>query len=187
MDGNISFLEMITLNKIIKSYLPFNLFEIVTFDGRNALNMAANCPEEAKVYTLDLPKESLNSTKLPIVPEDKKYIDKKALGNVYHGTDVEHKITQLYGDSALFDFSAFSNTMDFIFIDGSHSYEYVLNDSLKAIKMLRRNRGIIFWHDYDTPYWYGVTKALNELYEKGSEFKQVVRIKGTSFVCLISA
>lgn len=187
VNGNISLLEMIVMNKIINIYSPINLFEIGTFDGRTTLNMAANCPKSAKVHTLDLPKENLDFTKLPIVSRDRQYIDKKFSGNVYRGTDVEHKISQLYGDSALFDFSPFNNTMDFVFIDGSHSYEYALNDLMKAIKMLRNNRGIILWHDYNSPYWYGVTRALNELYEKNIEFKQLAHIKGTSFACLILA
>ena len=43
--------------------------------------------------------------------------------------------------------------MDFIFVDGSHSYDYVLNDSRKALSLLRGGKGIILWHDY--PGWTG--------------------------------
>ena len=73
--------------------------------------------------------------------------------------------------------------MDFIFVDGSHSYEYVLNDSDKARKLLRDGRGVIVWHDYGD--WDGVTKALNELYSAGGDFKGVKHISGTPLACLI--
>ena len=36
--------------------------------------------------------------------------------------------------------------MDFIFVDGAHSYDYVKNDSQKAWQMLRSG-GIVAWHD----------------------------------------
>lgn len=73
--------------------------------------------------------------------------------------------------------------MDFVFIDGSHSYEYVLNDSKQAIKMLRNGKGVILWHDYDE--YAGVTRSLNKLYLENNKFKNLKRIKGTSLVCLI--
>lgn len=184
VDGNISFLKTIVINELIKRFNPKNIFEIGTFDGRSTLNMAANCAEETKIYTLDLPKDKLEFTKLQIVSDDKKYIDKKIIGAKYLGTKYKNKISQLYGDSATFDFSPFYNMVDFIFTDGSHSYEYLLNDSKQALKLLRNKQGIIIWHDYDTVWWDGVTRALNELYIEPNEFKNLKHICGTSFVCL---
>ena len=155
--GNISLLETIVIAKLVQLHKPSRLFEIGTFDGRTTLNMAANAPREAIVYTLDLPRDQLDSTKLPIVSGDKQYIDKPTSGSRYLGTDYGMKIVQLYGDSATYDLSPFFNEMDFVFIDGSHSYEYVMNDSRLALKLLRDGKGIILWHDYNTPYWEGVT------------------------------
>jgi predicted O-methyltransferase YrrM len=61
-------------------------------------------------------------------------------------------------DSAAFDPKPYENSMDFIFIDGAHSYEYVLNDSEKAWAMLRPG-GIAAWHDC-RPQNPGVVKYL---------------------------
>jgi len=182
-DGNISLLEMAVTARLIKLYNPGKIFEIGTFDGRTTLNMAANCSEETKIYTLDLPKDELHSTVLPLAHGDKGFIDKEVSGSRYSGTDYEKKITQLYGDSARFDLSPFLNAMDFVFIDGSHSYEYVLNDSKQALKLLRNGQGVILWHDYGK--WKGVTRALNELYSEVNEFKAAQHIEKTSLVCLI--
>jgi hypothetical protein len=181
--GNLALLEVIVIAKLTRYHNPDRLFEIGTFDGRTTLNMAANCPEDAKVYTLDLPGEQIHSTKLPVVPVEKIYIDKEISGSRYLGTDCEEKIVQLYGDSAIFDFSSFFDTIDFVFVDGSHSYEYALNDSERAIRLLRDGRGIILWHDYGQ--WDGVTRALNELYSKAGKFEDLKHIEGTSLVCLI--
>ena len=182
--GNVMPCEVIVIAQLVKSHAPDALFEIGTFDGRTALNMAANSHDQAEVYTLDLPKEQMDSTQLPIVPGERMYIDKEKSGSKYLGTDCEGKITQLYGDSATFDFSPFLNAMDFVFVDGSHSYEYGLSDSEKAIQLLRDGRGVIVWHDYGN--WEGITKALNELRSKGEPFQRLKHIRGTSLVCLIA-
>ena len=73
--------------------------------------------------------------------------------------------------------------MDFIFVDGSHAYDYVMNDSMIALKLLKEGKGVILWHDYIG--WVGVRKALSKLYERGGVFKDMKHIKGTSLVCLI--
>ena len=74
--------------------------------------------------------------------------------------------------------------MDFVFVDGSHSYEYVLNDSRLARRLLRKDGdGIIVWHDYGA--WRGVTRALNALYRRDSVFQGLKHIEGTTLVyCL---
>lgn len=182
-DGNISIPELMSINRAIGVHKPLNLFEIGTFNGRTTLNMASNCSKKSKVYTLDLPKEKLNSTNLPIDPGEKSFIDKEVIGSNYLGTVYEKKIIQLLGDSATFDFSCFNNKIDFIFIDGSHSYEYVLNDSKKALELLRDGQGVIMWHDYGR--WIGVTKALNKLYLKDERFKDLKHIQGTSLGYLL--
>lgn len=184
-DGNVSAGELAFVAKLVKRYSPKVIFEIGTFNGRTTLNIAANSLDDAKVYTLDLPREKIESTKLPITSGDKKFIDKDAIGSKFLGVDCQRKIIQLYGDSATFDFSPYYNSIDLVFIDGSHSYEYVLNDSKTAIKLLKHGKGIILWHDYESPAWPGVSEALNELFLLTSDFKGLKYIEGTSLVCLI--
>lgn len=176
--GNIAPLEIIAIVQLIRYSKPKMLFEIGTFDGRTTLNMGANSPEDAKIYTLDLPRDMIDNTKLAITSGEKRFIDKKASGLRFHGTEWGNKITQLYGDSATFDFSQFLDKMDFVFVDGSHSYEYVVNDSKMAVKLVKN--GIIVWHDYSV--WRGVSKALDELYSRSDDFKSLRHIQGTSLV-----
>lgn len=184
IDGNIGLLELIVINKLVRLSNPVNLLEIGTFDGRTTLNLAANSPDNARVYTLDLPADQLDAAKLPLTRGEKRYIRKGTSGSKYRGTDCERKIIQLYGDSAAFDFSPYVDRMDFIFIDGSHSYEYVRNDSKICLNLLNKTKGVIVWHDYMK--WQGVTQALNELYLNVPEFQGMRNINGTSLVCLIN-
>ena len=182
-DGNISLLELVIIVTFIRHYQPTTIFEIGTFDGRTSLNLAANAPPAARIFTLDLPSNQVDTTDLPIVFDDRALIEKQRSGGRFEGTNYDSIITQLYGDSAGFDFSPYLSGMDFIFIDGSHSYEYVLNDSKKALSLLRDGRGIILWHDYDG--FEGVTRGLNELYGRDKDFNDLRHIAGTSLAYLI--
>jgi predicted O-methyltransferase YrrM len=184
-DGNITLQELSVITALVKQTRPTRILEIGTFDGRTTLNMAINSPAEAQLFTLDLPKTQLDSTKLHITTGDRVFVDKPESGARFKSTEQARKITQLYGDSATFDFAPYFGTIDLVFLDGSHSYEYVLNDSRIGLKLLRDGRGVILWHDYTA--WPGVTRALNELHlNKGNPgqpaFTQLRHIKGTTLV-----
>ena len=87
------------------------------------------------------------------------------------------------GDSASFDYSAFRGKIDLVFIDASHTYSYVLDDSKIALDLLRKDRGIIIWHDYTS--WPGVTQALNELFVKETAFNQIKHLDSTTLAYMI--
>lgn len=182
-DGNVTLFELLVIAQLVRTRSPKALFEIGTFDGRTTLNMAANSPADAAVFTLDLPGELHAATALPLAESEKRYVIKKASGERFRGTDQEAKISQLLGDSAAFDFAPYRNAIDFVFVDGSHSRDYVKNDSLAAIALLRGGRGAIVWHDYDG--WPDVTRVLNDLHLSGKPFDKLFHIRGTSLACLL--
>lgn len=175
VDGNITFLELVIINIFVAYYTPKKLFEIGTFDGRTSFNMVANAPDDAVVYTLDLPSSQSYSP-------DKKFIPHPARRLRFKGTSEEKKIKILYGDSMVFDYIPYQHSMDLIFIDGAHTYEYVMNDSFHAYTMAKPG-SIILWHDYGS--FQGVTRALHELYQTQKEYKNLKHIEGTSLVYLI--
>jgi predicted O-methyltransferase YrrM len=177
-DGNLSNFEIECICRIVKKYNPAAIFEIGTFNGRTSLNMAANTFLESKIYTLDLPMQDISKTALRIKSGEKKFIDKGVSGAQFIGTPFEKKISQIYADSATYNYSRFLNSIDLVFIDGSHSYEYVVNDTEIAIKLLRDGKGIIIWHDYS---WNEVVIALNEFYHYDARFHNLKNIAGTTF------
>ena len=50
---------------------------------------------------------------------------------------------------------------DYVFLDGGHKYETVLND-LKNLTKIVENKGVILCDDYDLAYAPGVKKAIDE-------------------------
>lgn len=178
VDGNVSERELVTICRLVRSTAPHDVFEFGTFDGRTTLNIAANSPQDARVLTLDLPREGIAESAAPIHAHEVRYADKSESGGRFKSSDVAGKIEQLYGDSGTFDFAPYYNRCDFVFVDASHTYEYVVNDSLHAIQMLRDGHGTILWHDYSR--WDGVTRALNELKRIDPRFANLQWIEGTT-------
>jgi len=182
VDGNVTDRELITICRMVRDSRPDRLFEFGTFDGRTTVNMAVNAAPGAIVCTLDLPRSKIDSSSAPIHAHEVRYADKPESGKRYRGTDAERQIVQLYGDSGDFDFGPYYGLMDFVFIDASHTFDYVVNDSLHARKMLKPSGGTILWHDYGR--WDGVTAALNQLRRHHPDFATVVALEGTTLAAL---
>lgn len=177
VDGNIPLAQLVVMMRLIRTCHPAAIFEIGTFDGRTTLNMAANSPGEAEIVTLDLPAGQIKDAALPTDIGDSAYSEKPASGARFADSPLASRITQVYGDSATFDYEPYEGKMDYVFIDGSHSYEYVLSDTKNARKLLRGGKGWILWDDYGV--WEGVTRALNELYATDPEFAELKHVRGT--------
>lgn len=138
---------------------PSVVFEFGTFNGRTTLNLAANTPADAKIYTLDLP--DAGETEFDVERRDKDFHLEERSGSYFRGTVFSGKIEQLWCDSARFDETSLREQVDLVFVDGAHSFDYVRSDTTKALAMLRPG-GVILWHDYCA--WYpGVFEYLHEL------------------------
>lgn len=167
--GNMRVDELALICGVIRKELPKGILEIGTMNGRTTLNMAINAPEDCQVYTLDLPAEELDAAKYEISKRYQKLVKKEQSGALFLEKDdaefpEKKKITQLFGDSARFDFSPYENQIDLVFIDGSHDYEYVLNDTSVAMQLLRNGKGVILWHDYRNGL--AVVPAIEEVRRK---------------------
>jgi predicted O-methyltransferase YrrM len=153
-------IETLLLVAAMKSVNARRIFEFGTYYGATTLNLALNCTGESRVYTLDLPVDHTITQH----PEDARVTREHfALGAMqYMGSRVESKITALTGNSAVFDFSPFRSSMDFIFIDGGHDLGTVKSDTENAFFMLRSG-GCIAWHDYRNPNYPELTAYLESL------------------------
>jgi Methyltransferase domain len=171
--------DLFALMMLTQIKKPATIFEIGTFHGSSALHFALNAPQ-ASIFTLDLPPDaapSLSATQI-----DRGLIceaQKRRL--VFDDSPESSRITCLYGDSANFDFTPFHNSVDLFFIDGAHHYEYVKNDTLKALGCVGQG-GIIAWHDYGRCGVNGVSKWLHEFRKNGNE---VQRIPGGSLAYMV--
>ncbi len=182
VDGNVTDLELVVLSGIVRRSGSKSIFEFGTFDGRTTRNLAANTPVDGSVWTIDLPQSSITDIAVPIDRQEQKYVRKQQSGERYRNTPEERRIVQLFGDSGTYDFSKLLGTFDFVFVDASHAYRYVINDSLIALRLLQPSGGVIAWHDYGT--WDGVTGALNDLQDRHQDFRDLAQVKGTTLAVL---
>ncbi len=182
-NGNVTEWELLSIVQLVASRKPKACFEIGTFDGRTALNIAANMAPDGHVFTLDLPPQEVERTALAIARGDERFIKKSESGARFKHSDFSDRITQLWGDSAAFDYTSYEGRMDLVFVDGSHSYDYVKKDTETARKLLKPEGGMILWHDYGSKYWKDLTRAMNELYRDVPEFKPMRCVGGTVLVC----
>jgi predicted O-methyltransferase YrrM len=181
-NGNVTEWELLSIVMIVASCKPEACFEIGTFDGRTALNMAANLAPGGHVYTLDLPPADADRTALSIAHGDEHFIRKTESGARFKGTPYANHITQLWGDSATFDYAPYEGKMDVVFVDGAHSYAYVKKDTETALRLLKPTGGFILWHDYGSMYWKDLTRAMNEIYRDEPRLRGMVRVQGSVLV-----
>jgi predicted O-methyltransferase YrrM len=160
------------------------IFEFGTCTGRTTYLLARNAPDDARVGTITLTPDTMdtyhaddsdpdNARWTQIAKDESKFTNFH-----YSGTPVEGKVEQIFGDSKEFDETPWTGTCDLTFIDGSHAYSYVKSDTEKAIRMTK-NGGLVFWHDYSPPC-VGVWKYLNEL----GQSLPIKHIKGTRLAVL---
>jgi len=165
--------EAFVLASITASLKPARIFEIGTFTGGAALIMAQQAPPGAQIFTLDMPPGQ--PLRLQGLAADPPTTESARIGGRFRGRPYGDQIAQLHGDSATFDYSPYRGQIDLVFIDGSHSYEYVANDTERALEMLSP-KGAIVWDDCSEDYP-GVVTALDER----AAVLPIVRIIGTRF------
>lgn len=157
--------DLISLCLICQIIKPKIIFEIGTLTGYTTLHLALNSSEEARIYTLDLPKHMYTPPRLRTTISDDRHIHRHAsLESLYFDAypEAARRIKRFFGDSAAFDYSEFHGKVDFFFIDGAHSYEYARSDSLNAFQCCHRG-SVIAWHDFGRVGVNGVTKCILEL------------------------
>jgi predicted O-methyltransferase YrrM len=157
--------ETLVIAAICQWLRPRQVFEIGTYTGATTLAIALNSPDDAKIYTLDLPSGGAGS-------------HDDLIGSAYRNTASDQKIQQLHGESTAFDFRPYHGQTDFVLVDGNHEYEFVSADSANAIKLIRPG-GVIIWDDYrwdkKYPECAGVSRCLDELAGK----MDIANIAGT--------
>ena len=148
--------------ELVAMLQPQRVFEIGTSTGRRTALMAMNMADDAKIFTLDLPPDAdlpEHASDLHLIAESKHSVGKHFRETRWFGG----KISQLFGDSKTFDYAPYRDSIDLVFIDGSHTHEYAASDTVHACEMIRRG-GVILWHDYESERTeYGVNTVVDRL------------------------
>lgn len=155
--------DLVSLCLICQILRPRLVFEIGTLWGYTAYHFALNTPDDARICTLDLPRDGTARASLPVGVIDRTHIRERSIHDRYcfDGSPAAEKITCLLGDSATFDFAPYRGQVDLFFVDGAHSYDYVRSDTMRALECCRPG-GVVAWHDYGKASVPGVSRWLDE-------------------------
>jgi hypothetical protein len=179
--GDVNLAELAVLASAASaSRVGKEIIEIGTFDGRTTLNLAINSRPHLDVFTLDLPSDL--APKFALAQGEAAFVQKPRSGRHFREAPAAwagpaRRITQLFGDSATYDWSAHLGRAGLVFVDGSHAYDYVVADTDTALRLVT-NKGMVIWHDYGV--WDGVTRALEEI--EASRHLGLRHVRGTSLV-----
>ncbi len=143
--ASVSPMECAALAALSRLSRAKKIFEFGTYKGVSTTQLALNVEEGGMVFTLDLP-EDHPAYSLPIPKPEEQQIAAEGGKGILIPRDLLDRVTFLSSDSATFDETPYHGTMDLIFVDGAHSYEYVKNDTEKGWEMLRPG-GVLAWHD----------------------------------------
>ncbi|HEX7050402.1 MAG TPA: hypothetical protein VF188_09395 [Longimicrobiales bacterium] len=97
--------DLVALAILCRALEPATIFEIGTSIGHTTAHFAMNSPEDARVYTLDLPPGTAPALRTTYT--DARHVDATQRNGqcVFEGTSGEHKVRRLYGFSAPFPLS----------------------------------------------------------------------------------
>ena len=179
--GNVTVEEVCKIALILRWLRPSRVFEFGTYNGMTTLQIALNVPDSCEVFTLDLDPDDKAVTELSIGAIDQ-YIAEKTgafdvkVGEYFLDTPQQDKITQLLGDSMTFDYSPYYGTVDLVFVDAGHTYDYVKSDTENAFRLIKPG-GVILWHDFLRVLHPGVTRCIAEYAQTGTPIHQ---LRGTN-------
>jgi hypothetical protein len=132
---------------------PSRILELYTAYGDTTLALARVCPE-SRLTTIDICLEMGIGKQTGEVPSREK------VGEAFRDQPERERITQHVVDPQVFDWAKVP-VADLVFIDGDHSYEGVLNDTIIALER-SASYSILVWDDY----WSacpGVIQLINDL------------------------
>jgi hypothetical protein len=167
---NVNVFELMVLCRLAKWMKPHRIFEFGTYDGRTTLNLAVNTPPHTRILTLDL------------APAGSHVPSGGIVGERYLGTSHAERIQQLVGNSLEFDFGPYEGTVDMVFIDAGHAYPSVLRDTQVAARLIRKEGGVIVWHDYRAID--GVTLCLDGMAARGGMWSSMCHLDETRLAIL---
>ena len=171
------------LNEIAKKR-PKTFLEVGVFHGVTARNVCELLNDihgnDFKYIGLDLFEEN-NENKNEIIPNTKfsnplktiffKYIKRQNPYSLNAVKDLLSKfkdnIHLIKGNSNKILYKIDMKQIEYVFLDGGHDYNTVIND-LECCKEVVLNNGTILCDDYDLSYAPGVKKAIDEFIKKNS-------------------
>jgi glycosyltransferase involved in cell wall biosynthesis len=158
--------------------VPTRVLEIGTALGHMTANLTRWTPADSWVFTLGLV-EGMPRAAAGAMEQRGDTPAQREWGRFANYFGTAHKAFFIMADSMTYDFGRLA-PLDFVFIDGAHDMEHVLNDSRKAYDALAPG-GWLVWHDFDSPVpWVRVREAVEQM----GFVEEVVHVEGTEVAFL---
>jgi len=168
---------------IYRNFKPKRHLEFGTWQGAGTFLCLDECT--ATVWTINLPLGE-ESAGYSVNPEEYFSVSKWAdyvkldtkrtdtigfIGRLYLEKGLGGRVCQIYSDTRDWDISNYPNDFfDTVLIDGAHTEELVINDTKKALSLLR-SKGIVMWHDFcpeiekECSNTIGIHRAIEKIYD----------------------
>lgn len=157
LDGAPNIIEQYTLCALVQKIQPKTILEIGTFRGGTTWHLYENAPQDAVIYTLDLP-----DSEVPGDVTDLQLAANKARPFLPKSDRVRQILVNSQNWKPDLD-----RKVQFAFIDADHSYKGIRNDTEKAMTTLD-DYACMCWHDsLESDFGYGTLQYLVELKRKG--------------------
>jgi predicted O-methyltransferase YrrM len=172
-DGCTAPLERFVTAQLLHYFKPKRIVEVGAYRGTTTRLFLDNMSPDARVYTIDLPPET-DAAGLRAVSDERLIIHRKP-GAEYVDHPRREAVTRIFGDT--FDPRTWEEVpqgIDFAFIDASHSYEAVRNDTERLWPKLSEN-AVILWHDY--------TETVSPERGVGRYIRELMQTKKDIFLC----
>ena len=174
-DGSLHWFDIVPLLAVLVNRAPKAVLEIGTLNGHTTRLLALNLPKST-IHTIDLPPGfGSEADASSLKKDDLHLIMSRKVGDEYRSDPSISNVVQHFGDTATWDFGN-AQAATFFFIDGSHTYDYVRNDTEKALAVCRGQHATFVWHDCDAAHP-GVVRWLRDMIAAGYPVK---RIAGTN-------
>ena len=149
VEGSLPWVDLVPLLTLVHSRQPKCIFEIGTYFGYTTHALALNFPKRRSTRST-----YRNPTTRPAISARRGFLRTTFISSLNRAWAMRSQdpsvrnVVQHFGDSATWDFEPVKDATLF-FIDGSHTYEYVRNDTEKCLALCGNRRATILWHDCD--------------------------------------
>jgi glycosyltransferase involved in cell wall biosynthesis/tetratricopeptide (TPR) repeat protein len=157
---------------------PKRVLEIGTALGHMTANLTRWTTDDAQVFTIDLVR-GMNRARPGAFEQDVEVPGHAEWARFANEFGTAYKAFLITADTMTYDFGRLA-PLEFVFVDGAHDFEHVVNDSRKSYEALAAG-GWVVWHDFGSAVpWVKVRGAIESI---GFE-EPVVQVEGTEVAFL---
>ncbi len=135
LDGTSTIPDILLLKQLARTFEACAYLEIGSWRGESIANVAD--------VTNDCTSITLSADEMHSLNFGEDFVKVHGLFSKDHT-----QIKSIKANSFKLDFQTLQKKFDLIFVDGDHTYEGVLNDTIKSFSVRKNEESMMVWHDY---------------------------------------